>query len=1632
MKMRKKIFNALTAAILFAMPSISFGQAPTLGVAANFVLFTTIGPVTNSGIPYLTHLTGNVGTNTGSSTGFGNVDGQMHDGGPTSVACAADVTLLYGQLDAATPTFSPMSPLLGSGQILVAGVYQFPLLTAASLNLNLILDGEGDPNALFIIKIDGAFSTSANAKVQLVNGALACNVFWLIEGMVDMGAGTTMRGTILAHNAAINMGALDTLEGRALSISGAITTNSLMAYTPIGCGSPFLTGPAAPALVSTASFGVFSSLGPVTSTPVTYIMGDVGSATAGPTGFDPLNVSGDIYGPGAVTATCAADLLDVYNYMNALSTDIELLHPDLFGYDLVLTPHTYHMAAAPISLTGSIYLNAQGNPNAVFVINMNGAFITTPLSKIILMNGAQAKNVYWKIDGAVHIYPNSLFNGTIVAAGAIDVDAGDTLNGRAMTINGAVAINGSYVTTTPAPCVASAITGIDSVCVGLTTLLSSSDTGRTWHSSNTSVATIDTFTGLVSGVTSGTTVITLLTGLACESTDTITVNPMPLPITSTDSVVCVGATITYTTLSTGGTWTSSDVLIATVGSASGIITGVAASTATITYTNSSECSATKRVTVNPLPDAGLITGTTTVCNGSTTTLSNAAGSGIWSSVTPATATIGSATGIVTGMAAGTTIVSYTVTNSCGTAVATTIVTVNPLPDAGAITGTLSTCPTGTTTLSNAAGSGIWSSVTPATATIGSMTGIVTGIAAGTTTISYTVTNSCGTAAATAVATVNATTDAGVITGVTTVCNGRTTTLSNAAGSGIWSSVTPATATIGSISGIVTGIAAGTTTISYTVTNSCGTAAATAVVTVNATTDAGVITGVTTVCNGNTTTLGNTAGSGVWSSVTPATATIGSATGIVTAMAVGTTTISYTVTNSCGTATVTTIVTVNPLPDAGAITGTLSTCPSGTTTLSNAAGSGIWSSVTPATATIGSMTGIVTGIAAGTTTISYTVTNSCGTAAATVVVTVNLLPDAGVITGTTTICNTATTTLADAAGTGTWSSVTPATATIGLSSGVVTGMSAGTTTISYTVTNSCGTAAATVVVTVNPLPDAGFITGTSAVCLGATTTLTNIVSGGVWTSLTTATATIGSLSGIVTGMATGTSIVSYAVTNGCGTAAVTVVVTVNPLPDAGALAGTTTLCAGTSATLSSTTTGGVWTSVTTATATIGSLTGVVTALSAGTTSISYTVTNSCGTDVSSLVVSVNPAPNAGTILGVASVCPGNIITLTATGGSGVWNSSTTSVATIDVTTGVVAGVAAGTTVVSYSVTNGCGTDVATRVVTVNPLPNAGVISGPSGVCVGGVINLTNTVSGGTWSITNANATMTAGMVIGVAPGLDTVVYAVSNFCGSATAIKIFTVNPLPAVTIIATQSPSNVCVGTMYQNFGAAIPSTASTVYEWSAVNAAVWAQGAGHNYSLINFNGVGTAYVTLTTVVPATGCISQNTVAITVNATPAQVDYVSYFSGHFVCTPNDRDSYQWGYDNKYTLDSTILTGEINQDYVNVSPDFTGKYFWVITNSGGCQQKTYYRAPLVVTQVKDAALVKVFPNPATNLLHVELSGVPQGNITIEVWNMTGQKVAQVATTDNAAIVNVADLAAGTYILTCYVDGVKIISSRFAKN
>ncbi len=261
-----------------------------------------------------------------------------------------------------------------------------------------------------------------------------------------------MKGTIVANNAAININPDVSLEGRALTTTGAITVNKITAAIPTGCSRPVLTGPAAPNLLSTACYAIFTSSGDISGDEASTVTGDIGSNFGLTAGYDQLKVTGMVHLiPDVSTSQCANDLTKVRDYLDGLPHDIELLVPPEFGHNLSLTPHTYFLDGATI-FTDTLFLDAQNNADAVFVIVVNGALATSTAAVVSLLNGAKAANVFWRVTGAVDVEVNSDFKGTvIVTGGAISLKTGVKLDGRALTTAGAFSTN-AITATTHSPC----------------------------------------------------------------------------------------------------------------------------------------------------------------------------------------------------------------------------------------------------------------------------------------------------------------------------------------------------------------------------------------------------------------------------------------------------------------------------------------------------------------------------------------------------------------------------------------------------------------------------------------------------------------------------------------------------------------------------------------------------------------------------------------------------------------------------------------------------------------------------------------------------------------------------------------------------------------------------------------------------------------------------------------------------------------------------------------------------------------------------------------------------------------------------------------------------------------------------
>ncbi len=470
--------------------------------------------------------------------------------------------------------------------------------------------------------------------------------------------------------------------------------------------------------------------------------------------------------------------------------------------------------------------------------------------------------------------------------------------------------------------------------------------------------------------------------------------------------------------------------------------------------------------------------------------------------------------------------------------------------------------------------------------------------------------------------------------------------------------------------------------------------------------------------------------------------------------------------------------------AAAIAGPSAVCISSSITLTNAVAGGTWSRLHPATDTITPAGGVLTGYAVGYDTVKYTVTNACGVTDATYPIRVDATATAMPIVGPTTTCvgNVIHLTNSNVVGTWVWSTSNGNASVSG--SGNVTGVSWGSVVVTYAFTNACNTVTSVIGIMVDTVLNPGTISGATGLCTGSWIHLTASVPGGTWLSSSSSVAVVAS--GNVTGVSEGVATISYIVSNGCGASIATHMDTVSR--SASMIAGLDSVGVGLTRALSDSAAGGTWSIDDTLIATISS-TGVVTGVDTGMTNITYMVTNYCGTTYAVITMHVGPAPEIPASTGADVVCVGANTTLANTYAGGVWSSSNDSIATVN-SSGVVHGVKYGVDTIYYSVTNGFGTTVTMKTVTVDQAPVV-TITGPSAVSLGMDVLLRAIPYGATGTWTTSNNVM--GNIVSVYDsalaasfatfvvlnfGHDTIRYTVSNSCGTGT--NIFYVSLAPVV------------------------------------------------------------------------------------------------------------------------------------------------------------------------------------------------------------------------------------------------------------
>lgn len=206
-----------------------------------------------------------------------------------------------------------------------------------------------------------------------------------------------------------------------------------------------IVGTAAAPIVSlgnAAPNGIMAGTAVSCAGPAT-IAADV-SISPGSTISGPCVVSGVQHLGDPAAALAQTDLTAAYNTLMGLACPpANIITADLGGTTKL--PGVYCSPASTMGLTGVLTLNGNGDPNATFVFQVGSGL--TVAGDVVLINGAQAKNVYFVVGSSATLGTASHFQGNIVALTSITLVTGTTLNGRALARNGAVTLGtGSSIT----------------------------------------------------------------------------------------------------------------------------------------------------------------------------------------------------------------------------------------------------------------------------------------------------------------------------------------------------------------------------------------------------------------------------------------------------------------------------------------------------------------------------------------------------------------------------------------------------------------------------------------------------------------------------------------------------------------------------------------------------------------------------------------------------------------------------------------------------------------------------------------------------------------------------------------------------------------------------------------------------------------------------------------------------------------------------------------------------------------------------------------------------------------------------------------------------------------------------------
>lgn len=414
------------------------------------------------------------------------------------------------------------------------GVYGSP--EALDLTGTLTLDGQVDPNGIFVIKSGGGLTTGLNSAVNLINGARAANVYWVIDGLVSLGTTSSLTGNILSSSP-INFDPGAELIGRALSLDSVNLDNSTIRFArvvptiAIDGGTTAITTDDTPTITGTSTAIPYSrvtvTIAYDTDPQQTFITtvradgtwrvtaewlgawdwhvvakvretnGNTASASQvltmevnpghvdlGPaatfsivsrdsvTNSGETTVSGDVavavgtditgFGPGMVDgATHSDDNTAGEAFFGAFDAQMALSQRPAsrqIGGDIggqIFRTGIYQSLTSVLSISGTVTLDANGDPDAVFIFQ-TPSLETAAGSQVILVNAAQASNVFW-VTGNVTTGEYSTFSGNILSFGVVALGSHTTATGLVYGSQGVTLDTATLNGVSPAPAARTAV-----------------------------------------------------------------------------------------------------------------------------------------------------------------------------------------------------------------------------------------------------------------------------------------------------------------------------------------------------------------------------------------------------------------------------------------------------------------------------------------------------------------------------------------------------------------------------------------------------------------------------------------------------------------------------------------------------------------------------------------------------------------------------------------------------------------------------------------------------------------------------------------------------------------------------------------------------------------------------------------------------------------------------------------------------------------------------------------------------------------------------------------------------------------------------------------------------------------------